>query len=212
MSVRTKPTNLKIHDFPIESFIGGFYIPEKVCDDLIDVFESNTDRHEVGSVNANPNSETNDVNEENLNRIKKSIDMSLSPNHNEQDGLWLQDYFENLNKCILEYEFKYPDVKQLASYSTVEGLNIQKYNPGDGFYEWHQERNGLNTMTRCLVYMTYLNDVNNGGTDFKFQNLTTPAKKGLTVIWPSDWTHLHKGQISKTETKYILTGWLNYRG
>ena len=66
-------------------------------------------------------------------------------------------------------------------------------------------------MTRCLVYMTYLNDVNNGGTDFKFQNLTTPAKKGLTVIWPSDWTHLHKGQVSQTDTKYIITGWLNYR-
>ena len=44
MSSQTKPTNLKIHDFPIESFIGGCYIPDKVCDDLIDFFESNPDR------------------------------------------------------------------------------------------------------------------------------------------------------------------------
>ena len=47
--------------------------------------------------------------------------------------------------------------------------------------------------------------------DFWFQKLTSPAKKGLTLIWPADWTHLHKGQISQTDTKYILTGWLNYR-
>jgi hypothetical protein len=33
--------------------------------------------------------------------------------------------------------------------------------------------------------MTYLNDVDDGGTDFLYQKLTTPAKKGLTLIWPA---------------------------
>ena len=34
---------------------------------------------------------------------------------------------------------------------------------------------------------------------FKYQNLTTPAKKGLTLIWPVYWTHtllvIHKQNI-----------------
>jgi len=29
------------------------------------------------------------------------------------------------------------------------------------------------------------------------------------VIWPAYWTHLHKGQISQSQTKYITTGWYN---
>ena len=102
-------------------------------------------------------------------------------------------------------------VKHLAHYGTVEGLNIQKYKPSEGFYRWHSERSGKPTMTRCFVHMTYLNDVDDGGTEFMYQKLISPAKKGLTLIWPSDWTHTHKGQISQTQTKYILTGWLNYR-
>ena len=58
--------------------------------------------------------------------------------------------------------------------------------------------------------MTYLNDVPNGGTEFLFQKLKVPAKKGLTLIWPTDFTHAHRGIISKTNEKYIITGWFNY--
>ena len=63
---------------------------------------------------------------------------------------------------------------------------------------------------RSLVFMTYLNDVEDGGTEFLYQNLTIPAKKGLTLIWPAFFTHTHKGQISKTKEKYIVTGWFNH--
>ena len=225
MSTRTKPTNLKLHDFPIESFIGGYYIPDKICDDLIDWFESNPDKQHQGSVNET-NYKKQDVNEEVLEKYndkeaprfkktlttaKKSIDIGLLPAQFEEDAIVLKDYFFYLNQCIKEYEYRYDVVRHLSHYGTVEGVNLQKYEPGDGFYEWHSERSGAATMTRCLVHMTYLNDVDDGGTEFLYQNLTSPAKKGLTLIWPSDWTHTHKGQISQTQTKYILTGWLNYR-
>ena len=53
MSSQTKPTNLKIHDFPIESFIGGCYIPNKVCDDLIDFFESLEEDDDVQNIFSN---------------------------------------------------------------------------------------------------------------------------------------------------------------
>ena len=57
--------------------------------------------------------------------------------------------------------------------------------------------------------MTYLNNVKNGGTEFINQKIITEAEKGLTLFWPSDWTHTHRGVVSKQD-KYILTGWLNY--
>ena len=55
--------------------------------------------------------------------------------------------------------------------------------------------------------MTYLNDVEDGGTEFYYQKLKTKAKKGLTLIWPTDFTHTHRGIVSKTKEKYIVTGW-----
>ena len=89
-------------------------------------------------------------------------------------------------------------------------FNIQHYNINEGFNYYHYERDGLSSCTRNLVFMTYLNNVEDGGTQFKYQNLITPAKKGLTLIWPTDFTHTHRGVISQTKEKYIVTGWYTY--
>ena len=59
--------------------------------------------------------------------------------------------------------------------------------------------------------MTYLNDVGKSGTEFLYQNIKVPAKKGLTLIWPTDWTHTHRGIISKNKEKTIVTGWFNFQ-
>jgi hypothetical protein len=77
---------------------------------------------------------------------------------------------------------------------------------------WHCENDFKSMLNydRCLVFMTYLNDVEDGGTSFKYQNIDMPAQKGLTVMWPAYWTHMHKGIVSDTKEKYIATGWLNY--
>ena len=61
-----------------------------------------------------------------------------------------------------------------------------------------------------LVWMTYLNDVDDGGTEFENQKFSSPAKKGLTLFWPADWTYTHRGIISYTKEKYIVTGWFSY--
>ena len=59
--------------------------------------------------------------------------------------------------------------------------------------------------------MTYLNDVSDGGeTEFYYQKLKVKPETGLTLIWGSDWTFMHRGITSKTQTKYIATGWLDY--
>jgi hypothetical protein len=59
--------------------------------------------------------------------------------------------------------------------------------------------------------MTYLNDVHDaGGTEFFHQKLTVLPRKGLTLIWPADWTHTHRGIVSPTEEKYVITGWFDF--
>jgi hypothetical protein len=59
--------------------------------------------------------------------------------------------------------------------------------------------------------MTYLNNVTDGGeTEWYHQDLKIQPQKGLTVIWPADWCFVHRGNITPTQDKYIITGWFNY--
>ena len=56
-----------------------------------------------------------------------------------------------------------------------------------------------------------INDVPDGGTEFKYLDIIAPAKKGLTLIWPTDWTHTHRSQKTRKHEKYIATGWFHYQ-
>ena len=65
-----------------------------------------------------------------------------------------------------------------------DAFNIQHYKPGEGYFAEHFERVGNWHYERVLVFMTYLNTVEDGGgTHFRFQNLTQQAKKGLTLAF-----------------------------
>ena len=56
-----------------------------------------------------------------------------------------------------------------------------------------------------------MNDVTDGGeTEFFFQNIKVKPEKGKTLIWPTDFTHMHRGITSHSQDKYIATGWFNY--
>jgi hypothetical protein len=91
-------------------------------------------------------------------------------------------------------------------------FNIQKYEPNEGFYGWHCERAGVKHSDRLLVWMIYLNTVTDRGeTEFFYQQHFEEPERGKLVIWPSDWTHLHRGVPSPTQTKYILTGWFTHK-
>ena len=200
----TRPTTLKLHDFSDESFINGCYMPDHICDDLVKYFDENPDRHYKGKVYGIGNNTQYNTD------FKASTQITFYINQDEEDLNIMNEYIKSLNLCIQEYEYKYERAKFLATYAIAEGIQIQKYEPSEGYKVWHCERYGLVQQTRCFAFMTYLNDVSDGGTEFMHQKLTSPAIKGLTLIWPSDWTHTHKGQISHTHKKYIATGWLNY--
>ena len=96
---------------------------------------------------------------------------------------WLPNYLLQLKKSVEIYCDKFPACK------------------------WYG-----NAGTRHLVFMTYLNSVDDGGeTEFLHQNIKVKPKKGLTLIWPADWTHTHRGVVSPSQDKYILTGWYNLK-
>jgi hypothetical protein len=120
-------------------------------------------------------------------------------------------YYAELQRCLQQYVEQHPLLKQVGTYRVTESPSIQHYRPGGGFKMPHFERGGYATTTRMLTWMTYLNDVKDGGgTHFVYQKHTFEARKGRTLIWPSDFTHTHYGVVSPTEHKYIITGWMNF--
>jgi hypothetical protein len=122
-------------------------------------------------------------------------------------------YVNSLQKVLNSYMEKYPNCKN-TGFNIQEAINVQHYKPGGGFKTWHCERSTFMSPSnsRHLVFMTYLNDVTDGGeTEFFHQKLLVQPRKGLTLIWPTDWTHMHRGVVSPTQDKYIVTGWYSFK-
>ena len=214
---------MKEHDFSKESFIGGWYIPEEVCDNLISFFIDC--RVRVSHVSDEILEKDGDVKIDNglilrkgnigkdskINKdTKDSVDLSIEFGANNYKHKPITEYGKHLHQCLNNYEQKYEYVKGMDRYTITENMNIQHYKAGGGFKKWHFENTAIESMSRKLVFMTYLNNVENGGTEFYYQDIKCPAKKGLTLIWPADWTHTHRGIIDESNEKMIITGWFNY--
>lgn len=143
--------------------------------------------------------------------VKQSTDLTLS--YNDVAGnLALQKYMKSIQMAVDDYIKKYEWAGSFSPFG-MEQLNIQHYKAGEGFYQWHTERTSKNLpdAARHLVFMTYLNDVTDGGeTEFFYQKVKFVPTKGTSLIWPADWTHTHRGLTSPTQEKYIITGWIDY--
>ncbi len=143
---------------------------------------------------------------------KDSTDLGIVTDHVLKNR-WVKEYYEELEICLELYKKKYNYSNYQQSSFLLEGGNIQEYKPNQGYKIWHYENNGCDISgKRHLVYMTYLNDCPHAGTEFFYQNKRYQCKAGDTLIWPAAWTHTHKGEISKKQTKnkYIITGWWRY--
>ena len=95
-------------------------------------------------------------------------------------------------------------------------VNMQKYlkNKG-GYFHWHSEHYPhpvdphQDSLHRTLLWMVYLNDVEEGGeTEFYFQNIKSKPHQGSLVIAPADFTHTHRGNMPLSSNKYIFTSWI----
>ncbi len=130
---------------------------------------------------------------------KRSTEMPFEDIWNGEMGedVWgLRNYMDFITDCYSDYweHFKLPPpvgIKILPQ--------IQYYKPGEGYYFPHIDAEST-VMSRVLVYISYLNDVPDGGTIMvNNDGFTIHAEK-----------HKHVGEISKTHEKYICTGWVEW--
>ena len=191
---------LKEHSInQLDNFICGWYIDKNKCNDLIEYHKLTKIKWE-GRIAKGGGFTIVDKS------TKESVDCQVL------DETLRLDYFSQLQMCVDAYTKKYPESDTGAPWRVVESENLQYYPPGGGFKIFHCERmNGTPRICRrYLVFMTYLNDVTDAGeTEFLYQKIKVKPEKGLTLIWPAEWTHTHRGIPSPSQEKYIITGWFS---
>ena len=171
-----------------------------MCDEIVNFFEANPADQGAGAIGGGVDESQ-----------KKTTDIPIKPKQLEQEKYKIfNTYINNVVNCFNDYKEQWPFLKTIKGME-IGTFNLQKYSPGGHFSAVHTERGSSSTMHRVLAFMTYLNDVEEGGeTSFHYYNINVQPKKGKTIIWPAEWTHAHSGGIVKQGCKYIVTGWIQF--
>ena len=184
------------------NFIGSWQIKSTdICLDLIDYFEKNKKNQRRGMTEGGYKPDT-----------KSCTDIVVHPKDLNRTGNEIFNrYFRALFLCYKDYITQWPFLNEIAQELEIGSFNLQKYTVGQHFRKIHTERSGISTLHRLFAWMTYLNEVDQGGeTTFSNYNLAVTPKRGLTLIWPAEWTHAHAGEEVMLGQKYIITGWLHF--
>jgi hypothetical protein len=121
-------------------------------------------------------------------------------------------FFNGLQDCYDNYTGQFSVLRDANIRGTA--MKMQRTDPGGGYHVWHGEQGNKEHADRVLVYMLYLNDLeeqDGGETEFLYQRLRLRPKANTMILWPAAYTHTHRGNTVLGETsKYIVTGWFYY--
>ena len=191
-------------------------LPQDLCTFIINKFEESQNKIEgmtVGGV---------------LKHIKSSTDLMIHNELEDNDWKYVYDYLmENLLSSLVTYLESNPFIvsgegfnSNSSKFRTAQSafsisnnnnphIQIQRYIGDEGYFTWHHENEGGNSSKRELFFIYYLNTLNSGGTEFKYNKQMVLPETGKLIIAPAYWTHKHRGNPpGKGNKKYIITGWI----
>jgi hypothetical protein len=180
-----------------EDHIGIFdnFVDEKLIDDLISFFKEN---EELGKIYDRY---------EGQNQPRHIIDDTTTVPNVIFKKPFTEIFFADIYP---HYRKKYSSLNVMA-YHTIFDMKLQKSKPGQGYHIWHYEKDSMENRNRILAFILYLNDINEGGeTEFLYQKCRIQPKRNRFILWPSSFTHTHRGNPPLKEDKYILTGWVEF--
>jgi len=111
------------------------------------------------------------------------------------------------------------EIERLVRYIySIDNINMQRYTKGEGgYHHWHSEHfphpsdPTQRSLHRVLLWLVYLNDVEDGGeTEFFYQQAKIKPTQGSIVLAPCGFTHTHRGCIPISSDKYVLASWIMF--
>lgn len=189
----------------VKDFIGvfhGAFTPE-FCDELIEQYEIAKDLGLCG-------------NRQQFEGISKSMKADtafvLQPHSPPRTDAWAKLGTGLFDRVVSEYASHFQEYFSQDVLLENRDIKIQKTLPKEGYHLWHSEHAPMSDYSkRLLAWIVYLNDVDEGGeTEFLYQSMRVKPKKGTAVIFPTMFTHTHRGNPPLSGEKYIATGWITY--
>ena len=186
--------------YHIDNHIGVFknFMPNKLIDDYVNYFNK---CEQQGAVY--PRNEDEALVSDNAISTISNTNVSLTY----VNKPFIEGFFKEVYPLYVQ---KYSYLKQLAKHHILE-VKIQKTKVGEGYHTWHCENAAMKARNRILAFMVYLNDVTEGGeTEFLYQKCRFKPERNTMLVWPAQFTHVHRGNPPLSNDKYIITGWVEY--
>tara|TARA_R100001086_G_C11825449_1_gene255212 strand:+ start:586 stop:1197 length:612 start_codon:yes stop_codon:yes gene_type:complete len=190
----------------IDDFLGVFdgYLDHKVCDDLIQIFES--EHYQRQKYNRIKGEGTRPS-------FKKDEAIGLCRDTHTEASLKVS---EKLHDALRETLHIYMNETSILDFVGIPredltfcGFKIQKTQPSGGYHVWHVEQGYKGNQNRVFVYTVYLNEINLGGeTEFLIQKRRISAVKGRICFFPAHFPYVHRGNPPLKDNKYIATSWI----
>jgi len=133
------------------------------------------------------------------------------------DSSSLFEEFKTIIKTALNRYRSEVNIGTLSFVNCLEAPNVIKYEPhdpkGPNYFHAHADNWSMETASRQLSIIFYLNDVEEGGdTTFTDLKIGVKPKKGRILIFPSCYLYTHRGDPPISGSKYIIVSWLHFSG
>ena len=217
-----RPLNLmkddKLTKASFDDFIGVWegFVPKPWCDRIIKFGDAMLDQKLTDKIDPQINDIMPITSDQSNEIVYMDGESMYNGKHNREDEAFLLNYTDSgwttqcnqfLKSCITHYIDEYSVLGKLGFMSS--DCKFQRTKPGGGYHVWHHENASYYFHQREIVWMIYLNDIEDGGeTEFLYQKRRIKPTQGTVVVWPAGFTHTHRGGLlCGDKDKYILTGW-----
>ena len=182
-----------------KNFIGMWDIEnDNLLKNIIDFFNKNHENHKPGTVALGKT----DKNKKDL------LELTINPKQVKENKIEIfNEYINNLIECYNDYQNQWDFVKNWQRIY-IGPFKIEKHLVSGHHLELNCERQNINSSHKILSWITFLNDINDdeGNIIFNYYDIAIKPKKGTTLIFPSDWTHLHQQEAMKNSEKFTIRG------
>jgi hypothetical protein len=187
-----------------DDFIGVFrgFFPDELCDRYVSYFQQ---LDQQGLIYRRPRSshEIDDACFDQITTLQYLENYSIPYTATEFTEIFWRDIYSL-------YSQRFSTLKDMERHQIYD-IKIQRTKPGGGYHLWHSEATSRAHSNRILVFSLFLNTVTEGGeTEFLYQKRRVPAEKNCLILWPSGFTHTHRGNPPLSNDKYIITGWVEF--
>jgi len=175
-------------------------ISPDLCRTIIEQYQRDPRKHAGYTVGSQGERKSQDP-------VKVSTDLEIGT-----EGLWRAVYAElhgAVQRVVLSVAAQFPSLQVWPLRCT--GYKIQYYRKNQGHFKWHFDALGAGAWDRQLAMVIYLNSVASGGeTCFYRQNLRVRPVAGDAVFFPTFWTHMHCGEIPRSDDKYVISSFVTF--